>query len=77
MPNFAKLFSVQIGLCTHDPGTDFCHIFPLPPNFNGTYQQRNTQPVFRPYAFPTARDIGDYPICSIPGVQEVCDKIFG
>uniref|UniRef100_H2ZEF6 Saposin B-type domain-containing protein n=1 Tax=Ciona savignyi TaxID=51511 RepID=H2ZEF6_CIOSA len=60
----------DIGLCTQDPGKPFCHLFPLPNGFTSPYKRRIIRSTF-----PDIRAIEDYPICNLPGVDKVCEKI--
>nr|XP_002121122.3 acyloxyacyl hydrolase-like [Ciona intestinalis] len=62
----------NIGLCTQEPGTNFCHLFPLPDGFNGNYKSRPYPPLL---LTKEVRSIDDYPMCDLPGVKDICEHI--
>ncbi|CAK8694911.1 unnamed protein product [Clavelina lepadiformis] len=58
----------NIGLCTQEPGTEFCHAFPLPSNFDPSFLRIKDKSAFK-------RDKSDNPLCTLPGVKEICNII--
>ena len=65
---------LQLGVCTQEPSREFCHLFPLPDNFNPEDISPSPRRPNVKGTTKTPKDIVD-DLCALPNVSIICELI--